>query len=330
MERILITGATGFVGSHIAEEALRQGMEVWVAVRKTSNLRYVSDERMNKVELNLSSVEQMVQALSGKAFDYVVHAAGATKALKRDTFYKVNTEGTKNLVKALEKTNPSVKRFVFISSLSVFGPVREEQPYSDIREDDTPQPNTSYGMSKLEAERWLQASCSLPFTILRPTGVYGPREQDYMTMVNSIRKGVDVAVGYKQQDLTFIYVSDVVKAVFSSMKSAKTVGKAYFLSDGEVYSSRTFSDYIIEALGKKHVVRLRFPLAILRLVCALSDVWMHISGKLSTLNNDHYNILKQRNWRCDITPAMRDFDFSPQVKLKEGVGKIVYSLQFTV
>ena len=145
-----------------------------------------------------------------------------------------------------------------------------------------------------------------------------------MTMVNSIRKGVDVAVGYKQQDLTFIYVSDVVKAVFSSMKSAKTVGKAYFLSDGEVYSSRTFSDYIIEALGKKHVARLRFPLAILRLVCALSDVWMHISGKLSTLNNDHYNILKQRNWRCDITPAMRDFDFSPQVRLKEGVGKIVY------
>lgn len=325
MERILITGATGFIGSHIAEEAVRLDMEVWVAVRKSSNLRYVSDERINKVELDLSSEKQMKQALADKQFDYVVHAAGATKALKRETFYKVNTDGTQHLVSALIETSPSLKRFVFISSLSVFGPVREEQPYKEITDEDTPQPNTSYGMSKLAAEKWLRANCTLPFTILRPTGVYGPREQDYMTMVESIRKGVDVAVGKEPQDLTFVYVSDVVQAVFSSMKSAKTVSKAYFLSDGEVYSSRTFSDYIIESLGKKHVLRLQLPLGVLRLVCALSDVWMHFSGKLSTLNNDHYNILKQRNWRCDISPAVRDFDYHPQVKLKEGVERIIHS-----
>lgn len=323
MERILITGATGFIGSHIVEEALRRGMEVWAAVRKTSSIHYLQDERINKIELELSSEKQMSTVLADMHLDYVVHAAGATKALKREAFYKVNTDGTKNLVNALTTTNPSIKRFVFISSLSIFGPVREEPPRTEILDTDIPQPNTSYGMSKLAAEKWLRDNCSLPFTILRPTGVYGPREKDYMTIVDSIRKGVDFSVGREPQDLTFVYVSDVVQAVFLSMKSEKTVGKAYFLSDGDVYSSRTFSDYIIDALGKKHVLRLRLPLGVLRLVCAVSDMWMHITGKLSTLNNDHYNILKQRNWRCDISPAIRDFGYAPKIKLKEGVAQIV-------
>ena len=322
-ERTLITGASGFIGSHIAEEALRRGMEVWVAVRPSSSLRYLQDKRLHLLTLDLSSQPQMTEALQGLHLDYVVHAAGVTKALKADTFYRVNTEGTKNLVKALESAIPSLRRFVFVSSLSIFGPVREERPHQDILDSDTPQPNTAYGKSKLLAEQWLRKECSLPFTIVRPTGVYGPREKDYMLMADSIRKGMDVAVGFTPQTLTFVYVSDVVEAVLSAMKSEKTVGKAYFLSDGENYSSRVFSDLIIKHLGKRHVLRPVFPLWVLRLVCAVSDVMMHLTGKLSTLNNDHYNILRQRNWRCDITPAQRDFGYSPKVKLDEGVGRML-------
>ncbi len=142
-------------------------------------------------------------------------------------------------------------------------------------------------------------------------------------MVESIRKGLDTAVGFKRQDITFVYVKDVVQAVFKSMKSDRTVGRAYFLSDGEVYSSKDFSDLIIAELGKKHVLRITFPLWVLKMVCAVSDVWMHITGKLSTLNNDHYNILKQRNWRCDITPAINDFNYKPEWKLKDGVKQCV-------
>ena len=326
MERILITGATGFIGSFIVEEALRQGMEVWAAVRKTSSLSYLQDSRINRVELDLSSENQMTEALTSLHLDYVVHAAGATKALHRDTFYQVNTEGTKNLVQALLATNPALKRFVFISSLSVMGAVREQFPHQEIKEADTPQPNTSYGMSKLLAEQWLREHCTLSFTILRPTGVYGPREKDYMTMVHSIRRGIDIAAGLTPQDLTFVYVTDVVQAVFLSMKSAKSIGRTYFLTDGEVYTSRTFSDYIIQALGKKYVLRLTLPLCLLRLVCAISDVVMRLTGKLSTLNNDHYNILAQRNWLCDITPTITELGYQPQVKLREGVGRMVHSL----
>lgn len=322
-ERILITGASGFIGSFMVEEALSQNMEVWAAVRKSSSHRYLQDERIHKIELDLSSVEQMTVVFSGLSFDYAVHAAGATKAMHLDDFYRVNTEGTKNLVKALELSNMPLKRLVFISSLSIMGAVRENEPYTEICDSDIPQPNTAYGKSKLAAEEWLRAECKLPFTILRPTGVYGPREKDYMLMVESIRKGLDTAVGFKRQDITFVYVKDVVQAVFKSMKSDKTTGKAYFLSDGEVYTSKDFSDLIIAELNKKHVLRITFPLWVLKMVCAVSDVWMHITGKLSTLNNDHYNILKQRNWRCDITPAINDFNYKPEWKLKDGVRQCV-------
>ena len=123
-----------------------------------------------------------------------------------------------------------MKRLVYLSSLSIFGPIREQQPYEEIRDTDTPQPNTAYGESKLQAEKLLTG---LPVIILRPTGVYGPREKDYFLMAKSIKGHVDFSVGYKQQDITFVYVRDVVQAVFLAFNNG-TPGHAYFLSDVDV------------------------------------------------------------------------------------------------
>ncbi len=322
-EKILITGASGFIGSFIVEEALARGMEVWAAVRGTSSLVYLQDPRINRIELNLADEGQMRSALRGMAFDYVVHAAGATKARSKADFFRINTDGTRNLVSAVEATSPALRRLVLISSLSVMGAVRERMPYTEIVDCDTPQPNTAYAESKLRAEEWLRANATVPYTILRPTGVYGPREKDYMLMADSIRKGEHVAAGYKRQDLTFVFMKDVASAVFQSMKSAKTVGKAYFLSDGSVYTSRDFSVLILAQLGRKLLLRLTLPLWVLRAVCAASDLMTRVTGKLSTLNNDHYNILKQRNWRCDIMPARRDFGYAPQWPLHLGVREML-------
>ena len=143
--KILITGASGFIGSFIVEEALSRGLEVWAAVRKSTNRKYLKDERINFLDLNLGDVEQLKTALADHAFDYVVHAAGATKCIKAEDFFKVNTEGTKNFVNALKATNQPMKRFVYLSSLSVFGAIREKMPHTEILDTDTPQPNTAYG-----------------------------------------------------------------------------------------------------------------------------------------------------------------------------------------
>ena len=317
--KILITGASGFIGSFIVEEALKQGFETWAAVRKSSSKEYLQDERIHFIELNLSSKAQLIEQLQPHQFDYVVHAAGVTKCLNKADFHRINTEGTKNLVDALLDLQMPLKRFVFLSSLSVFGAIKERLPYDEIREDDTPQPNTEYGRSKLEAERYIDSIGSrIPYIILRPTGVYGPKEKDYFMMAKSIKQHIDFAVGYQRQDITFVYVTDVVQAVFLALEKGET-GRKYFLSDGQVYQSTTFSDLIHEELGRPWWLRITAPVWVLRVVTFFGEYIGHMTGKVTALNNDKYNILRQRNWRCDIEPARRELGFEPKVQLKEGV-----------
>ena len=325
--QILVTGASGFIGSFIVEEALRQGYDTWAAMRKSSSKQFLKDDRIHFIELNLSSQEELEQQLAGHTFDYVVHAAGVTKCLDTQDFFRINTEGTKNLVNALINLKMPLKRFVYLSSLSIFGAIREQQPYEAIREDDTPQPNTAYGRSKLEAEQFLDSlnnsklniqHSPFPYVILRPTGVYGPRERDYFLMAKSIKQHSDFAVGFKRQDITFVYVQDVVQAVFLACEKGQT-GRKYFLSDGEVYQSTTFSNLIRRELGNPWWIRITAPVWVLRVVTFFGDKIGHLTGKISALNNDKYHILKQRNWRCDIQPAIDELGYHPEYTLERGV-----------
>ena len=320
-EKVLVTGASGFIGSFIVEEALTRGFEVWAAVRRSSSRQFLQDERIHFIELDLGSEERLKEQLKGCPFDYVVHAAGVTKSLRKEDFRRINTEGTKHLVRAVTALQMPLKRLVYISSLSIMGAIREEQPYTEIREDDRPQPNTAYGQSKLEAEQWLETQ-PLPYVILRPTGVYGPRERDYFMMAKSIKAHTDFAVGFKQQDITFVYVTDVVQAVFLAMEKGQT-GRKYFLSDGEVYQSSTFSDLIRRELGNPWWIRITAPLWLLRIITFCGEYTGHLTGKVTALNNDKYNIMKQRNWRCDIGPARRELGYEPRVKLEEGVQRSI-------
>ena len=333
---ILITGASGFIGSYIVQEGLNKGFQVWAGMRGTSSRGYLQDQRIRFAQLNLSDpkllrpqLRQYKDQMGGKGWDYVVHAAGATKCLKEEDFYRTNTDGTRNLIDALRAEEMIPKRFVFVSSLSIFGAIREnavhkpstDNPwiYSPILLTDTPQPNTAYGRSKLKAEEYLQQQKDFPFTILRPTGVYGPREKDYFMMAKSIKQHIDFAVGFRPQEITFVYMMDVVQAIYKCMDAPAAEGKAYFLSDGEVYNSRRFSDLLQQYLGNPWVCHVKAPLWLLRIICWVSTRVSHITGKMNALNDDKFYILSQRNWQCDIEPAKRDFNYQPQWKLEQGV-----------
>lgn len=326
MESILITGASGFIGSFIAEEAVRRGMGTWAGVRASSSREYLQDRRLNFLELDFSRPDRLEGALSrqkeacGK-FDYIVHCAGVTKCADRADFDRVNYRQTKLLIDTLRKLDMVPRQFISISTLSVFGPIHEED-YSPILETDTPQPDTAYGQSKLKAERYLQSLSDFPYVIFRPTGVYGPREKDYFLMAKSIRQHTDFAVGFRRQDLTFVYVKDIVQAVFLAMEK-RVARRAYFLSDGEVYSSRAFSDLIQKELGNPWVIHFRCPLFVLKVVSLLAERWARLRHQASTLNSDKYRIMKQRNWQCDITPTVDELGYRPAYDLERGVKETI-------
>ena len=324
MKSILITGASGFIGSFLVERGLEAGMNVWAALRATSSRKYLTDGRTQFIELDLGHDERLRAQLKAHAeqhgpFDYVIHAAGATKCRRPEDFQKTNAEGTLRLALSLLETGAlrPEGRFVFLSSLSVCGPVHEID-FEPITENDTPLPNTAYGRSKLQAERYLADVPGLNYVVLRPTGVYGPRERDYFMMAKSIRQHVDFAVGFRPQVLTFIYVADLVEAAYLALDHGPR-GAVYPLSDGRQYTSRTFSDLLQLELGVKRVVHVTAPLWVLWLVSCIAGKAAALLGRTSTLNLDKYRIMRQRNWKCSIEAARRDLGYRPQWPLTRGV-----------
>ena len=179
---------------------MKRKFGVWAGVRSSSSREYLRDRKIHFLELDFAHPNELRAQLSGhkgtyNKFDYIVHCAGVTKCVDKNEFDLVNYLQTKYFIDTLRELNMIPKQFIFISTLSVFGPVRE-RTYDPIMESDPPSPNTAYGLSKLKTELYLQSIPGFPYVIYRPTGVYGPREKDYYLMAKSIRQHTDFSVGF--------------------------------------------------------------------------------------------------------------------------------------
>lgn len=326
MKSILITGAGGFIGGFLVEEALRRGYDTWAAVRSTTSREYLKDERIHFIELDYTDQDRLEETLRDHMgewgrWDYVVHNLGVTKSTNYLDFEQVNYGYLKALADAMRVTNMTPDVFLLMSSLSVMGP-GDEQNYQPIKSNDVPLPNTYYGVSKLKAETYLQSLEGFPYTIFRCTGVYGPRERDYYLMIKSIKRGFDFSVGFKKQMLTFIYVKDLAVAVMDALDKGP-LHRAYFISENQGYTQQEFRKIVCEELGKKFVIPVTCPLWVVKRVCAIAEWIGKVTLKASTLNRDKYKLLKQRNWLCDTSDARRDFGFNPQYSLREGIREAI-------
>lgn len=321
--KILITGASGFIGGFLVKEALRRGYEIWAGVRATSSRENLQDERIRFIDLKYNNREALTTQLADFAreqggWDYVIHNAGLTKTLDKRNFFRINAENTHNFIEALAAADCMPRKFLLMSSLSSYGR-GDEETFRPIRLDDPQEPDTAYGQSKLEAENYVRSQSYFPYVILRPTGVYGPGEKDYFMEIKSVKSGFDFAVGYTPQRITFIYVKDLARVAFLALENEAICNRHYFVADGDVHTDESFARMIQELLGKKHVLHARIPLGLVNVACHCSEWIGKLLNKGMTLNTDKYIILKQRNWICDVAPLQDELGFTPEYPLRKGL-----------
>lgn len=320
-KKVLIIGAGGFIGGFIAREALSRGYETWCGVRESTSRRYLTDPQLNFITLDYESPEKMAEVLKEHEWDYMVYNLGATKCINFSDFNHINYVYLRNFYDAMMTVGRFPTKFVYMSSLSAIGP-GDEKNYTPLNSGMTPQPNTRYGLSKIKAETMLQTTTALPWVILRPTGVYGPHEQDYLMMIKSIDSHFDFGVGFRKQMLTFVYVEDLARAIFDALEKAPT-HKKYIISEPRAYTQKEFRRIVARELGRRLVIPVRLPLWAVKIACEVSEKYGVAKMKPVTLNTDKYNIMAQRNWNCDTSEAERDFGFRTQIDLCEGIRRTV-------
>ncbi|MEI7490400.1 MAG: NAD(P)-dependent oxidoreductase [Bacteroidota bacterium] len=321
MANILITGSSGFIGSFLVEEALKKDFTVYAGVRKSSSRAYLQDPGIRFAEIDFTEKERIVEFLldqkkAGVKFDYIIHNAGLTKARKKEDFYRVNCTFTRNFVEALSEAGCIPLKFVYISSLAAYGP-GDPVSMKPVMLDDTPKPVDEYGRSKLEAEKYLTSLTDFPWLIIRPSGVYGPREKDYFVYFQTISRGMEPYIGYKPQILTFIYVRDLVRLILEATVSG-IKRKAYFVTDGKQYDSREFAEITKKHLRKK-TLKITLPLGLVGGIAMAMEKIFGLGGKMPTLNTDKFNIMKSTNWTCQVDELQKDFNFRADYDLDKGV-----------
>ncbi len=321
MKKVLITGASGFIGSFLVEEALYRNYEVFAVIRKSSNRKYLSNPAIHILVMDFADKETLKKQFENlPRFDYIIHGAGITKACKKKDFITVNFEHTKEFIDVLRETKKIPDKFVFLSSLAVSGP-GNKHTLQPIKTTDTPHPVTMYGRSKKMAEQFILSQPNFPYIILRLTGVYGPREKDYFLTYKLIKKRIETFMGTKEQHLTFLYVTDLSKLVFNIL-SSEIRGRTYFVTDLKQYTTQQFNAIIKKTLNKK-TIAIVFPKPIIKIIAFLNEKFSCLFGKPSTLNSDKYKELTGNNWLCESEEIVKDFNFKPEYDLEKGINETI-------
>jgi nucleoside-diphosphate-sugar epimerase len=318
MLRVLITGANGFVGSHIVEEALSAKYQVSAVVRSSSNLERISHLPLFYEYGNLTDLTFLQSCM--KDADAVIHCAGAVRAFNKDEYFKANVANTENICKAVLKSGKNVKKFIFISSQAAMGPSKTTEPRKLEHKEE---PVSDYGLSKLEAEGAVKKILGgkVPYTILRPASVYGPGDKDIFIFFNLVYKRLR-PVTIKKRLLQLVYVKDVAKAAISCISNSKTDDNTYYLAEKNPYTWADIGKIIAKSAGRK-TIPIPLPDFAFKFAGMAAQSISRLTKKPAVLNEQKINEMLQERWTADTLPAEADLNME-FVKLEIGA-KITYN-----
>jgi nucleoside-diphosphate-sugar epimerase len=311
--KALVTGATGFIGSHLVEALIQRGVQVRCLVRNRRHLGWVKDLPVEFLVGNCQEKDSLKQGV--KDVDHVFHLAGVTTALKAETYLDVNALGTENLVQACIENNPRLKKFIYLSSQAAAGPCHSG---GKKKESDPCKPVSPYGRSKLLGEELaLSHSHELPLLILRPCAVYGPRDKGFYALFECLSKGIKPCLSGHDQHISMCHVQDLVRAILLAAETQTESGEILFLSDGQDYRMDEIGDIFAQAMGIR-ALKLSLPKQVLFGLAFLAECVSRVSGNPSIMSRGKVEEMIQENWLCDITKARALLGFEPRISLARG------------
>jgi dihydroflavonol-4-reductase len=312
--KALVTGATGFIGSHLVELLLKKKYTVRCLLRKTSSTVWLKNLPVEFVYGDLFSEDVLREAVQG--VDIIFHSAGVTKAKTKEEYYRGNAAGTKNLLEAVRRYNPALKRFIHVSSQAAVGPSTTKSP---ITEDAPAHPITTYGRSKWQAEEeCLRMMSELPITVVRPPVVYGPRDKDVFEFFNTMKRGLQPIVGFGEKCVSMIHVGDLVRGFVMAAESPAAQGQTYFISSKQIYDWRQIGEATKRIMGR-FVLRIRIPEPGVYVVAAFAELFSRFSTKPALINFEKARDMVQDYWTADASKAKRDFGFEQEISLEAGI-----------
>jgi len=309
----LVTGANGFIGSHLCERLLQQGYHVRALVRTTSNLQFIENLDVELVYGELIKPESLSPILEN--VDYVYHPGGLVRARNEKAFMQVNRIGTRNLLQAVENIRPNLKRFVHISSQAAAGPSDSVKP---ITEDYPPAPVSAYGRSKLASEvEVMSFKDKFPITIIRPSVVYGPRDSDVYKFFRLARRGINLRLGMARMYVSLINVTDLVACILAAAQSEKAVGEVFFVANPESYEYTSIMHMIADIMDR-NIIDLVVPVWVAKCFAGIIEYVSQVLRKSAPLNKDKLAELSRNFWLCSPEKAKNILGWNPVIPVEEG------------
>ncbi len=320
MPKVLVTGANGFIGSHLVRELLKRGYEVNCLIRHTSD---ISSLKGLPVSLHIGDVlepDSLIPPM--RNVEYVFHLAAELMVTSREAFERANVLGTKNVLDAARKhAAEPLKRFLLVSSQAAAGPGKDETPFDETA---PPEPISWYGDSKKKAEdAVISFADEFPVTIVRPCAVYGEREKDISQIFPVLERRLHAKLGIRRKYLVMVHVDDVVRGIADAAESDKTINETYFLNHPEVLTAKDVVKITARAMGKPVGLMFPVPIVVLRMAAPFAELIHHFTRNRPRLTRDKAREIAQRFWVNDPSKAKRDFGWEARHTLLEGMKKTV-------